>query len=92
MLQNFVCHRWLSSTASPITYQENKDDWIVHGKGNNYKLLYHSNQACPIDLNILHSELFHDEIFMASRALHVRLHNAHVPMCVAQSAARGTVE
>ena len=29
---------------------------------------------------------------MASRALRVRLHNTHVPMCVAQSAARGTIK
>ena len=54
------------------------------------QVLYHSYQDCPIDLNILHSEPFHDheivpQLFHGSRALCVRLHNTCVSMHVAQS-------
>ena len=60
-----------------------------------YTVLYHSYQDCPIDFHMLHSELFHDHIIVPPTIswFPVSVYIIHMnPMCVAQSAARGTVK
>ena len=57
-------------------------------------MLYHSYQDCPIDFHMLHSELFHDHEIVP-QLLHgfPCVYKIHMnPMCVAQSAALGTVK
>ena len=71
---------WISGGWYLIWMLVNYQSLVAFGKLQ--CLLYHSYQDCPIDLNILHCELFYDhEIVpheMASCALCVRLHNTHV--------------
>ena len=64
----------------------------------NEQTLYHSYQDCPIDFHMLHSELFHDHVLVPQTItwLPVRYGSVYIihmyPMCVAQSAVRGTIK
>ena len=53
---------WLYMLISDIKKNTSSNYSIFYFSFSNiiYNFLYHSYQDCPIDLNILHSELFHD--------------------------------